>query len=112
MRPQRARLSKDAEGVLPSMLTTSFWPIICVSDGAEATAGADDVDAVKAATTRPRAARRESRVVRSQPSLPGSPRGRKGARFPASPLPQPPMIGGTAEIGALVTRLMFRGNVT
>jgi hypothetical protein len=58
MRPERARLSKDAEGVLPSMLTTSFWPVICFSDGAEATAAADDVDAVKAATTMPRAARR------------------------------------------------------
>jgi hypothetical protein len=61
--PRRARLSKDAEGVVPSMLTMSFWPIISFSVGAEATAGADDVDAVRAATARPRAGRRESRVV-------------------------------------------------
>ena len=45
------------------MLTTSFCPIICFSDGVEATADADGVNAVKAATIRPRAATRECRAA-------------------------------------------------
>jgi hypothetical protein len=43
MRPRRARSRSDADGVCPSIETTSFCPIRCWSEGA-ATAGAGAIE--------------------------------------------------------------------
>ena len=64
-RPWRTRSSSEADGVVPSMRTTSFWPIICASVGSAAVASivrSGDCDAAagpartSAAQTTPRSA--------------------------------------------------------
>ena len=98
--PWRTRRSRDSEGLVPSMLTTSFWPIICRSDGAEA--GAASVEVPEAGS-----------VLMAEVASPVEADGPAAGTEPESPVPpeQPATIETTArtEVSALVMRRSLRG---